>query len=392
MDNTATTLKAIVLSLLFSTVIIAVFFLGALADRLFVIKPLDALVGREGQPAAERQLSNPLRELLQPGEAISVADVAQVASDSVVTVAIQRQQPIFRQGGFGFFNFQVPTGETEQIQQDIGTGFVVTDDGLVVTNKHVVSDPQSEYLVVDKDGVEHQVTNIYRDPTNDLAILRVSELAAPPLVLGDSDQLRVGETAIAIGTALGEFRHTVTTGVISGLGRGIQASAGPFAGVETLEGVIQTDAAINPGNSGGPLMNALGEVVGVNVAVSAGAENIGFAIPINVVKASLDNFNETGQFERPFLGVRYQMISEEAALANEVPQGAYLLETVEGAVAAQAGLQSGDIVTRLAGEVLTTENDLATVINKLRVGERIEIEFWREGQRQTVTVTLRAAN
>ena len=304
---------------------------------------------------------------------------------------MQRQQPIFQNSGFGLFNFQVPTGETEEVQQDIGTGFVVAEDGLVVTNKHVVADGQVEYLVIDSAGVEHQVTDIYRDPSNDLAILQVADLKAPPLDLGDSETLRVGETAIAIGTALGEFRHTVTTGVISGLGRGIQAG-GPFFGLETLEGVIQTDAAINPGNSGGPLLNAAGQVIGVNVAVSAGAENIGFAIPINVVKASLDNFNQTGQFERPFLGVRYQMISEEAALANEVPEGAYLSEVVPDSVAAQAGLESGDIITRLAGDELTADNDLATVINQQQVGEQIQIEYWRAGQRETVTVTLRSAN
>lgn len=393
MDNTATTLRAIVLSIIFSTVIIAVFFVGALADRLFVIKPLDALVARSSEPAAEQQLSSvsPLRQLLQSGSTITVADVAESASASVVTVAVQRQQPIFQNSGFGLFNFQVPTGETEEVQQDIGTGFVVAEDGLVVTNKHVVADGQVEYLVIDSAGVEHQVTDIYRDPSNDLAILQVADLKAPPLDLGDSETLRVGETAIAIGTALGEFRHTVTTGVISGLGRGIQAG-GPFFGLETLEGVIQTDAAINPGNSGGPLLNAAGQVIGVNVAVSAGAENIGFAIPINVVKASLDNFNQTGQFERPFLGVRYQMISEEAALANEVPEGAYLSEVVPDSVAAQAGLESGDIITRLAGDELTADNDLATVINQQQVGEQIQIEYWRAGQRETVTVTLRSAN
>lgn len=401
MPDTFSQVRSLVNGIVISIIILAVFFFGALADRIFVIKPLDYLVARSGGPSGsnfqlpvsdqEGNTNSPLRQIMESGGEVSVADVSEAASKSVVTVAVQRQQQILSPGSFGgFFNFQIPTGEVEEIQQDIGTGFVAGDSGLVVTNKHVVSDSTVKYLVIDKDGKEHAVTNIYRDPANDLAILQAEDLVAPKLLLGDSDKIRVGEPVIAIGTALGEFRHTVTTGVISGLGRGIEATSG-FSQIETLEGVIQTDAAINPGNSGGPLLNAVGAVIGVNVAVSAGAENIGFAIPINVVSASLDNFNETGRFDRPFLGVKYQMISKEAALANDLPEGAYLHEVVVGSVAAESGLEVGDIITKFAGQTINSEADLATEINKQAVGKRIEIEYWRDGERKTVSLTLRTA-
>lgn len=394
-------LKSFLNGLVLSIIVLAVFFFGALADRIFLIKPLDYFASRTGRtksvelqslpPKQDENTNSPLRQLMESGKEISVADVAEEASKSVVTVAVQRQQQVFAPGNFGgFFNFQMPTGEVEDVQQDIGTGFVAGDSGLVVTNKHVVSDLSAKYLVIDKEGNEHAVTNIYRDPANDLAIIRAEKLVAPKLVLGNSDKLRVGEPVIAIGTALGEFRHTVTTGVISGLGRGIEAMSS-FSEVETLENVIQTDAAINPGNSGGPLLNSSGAVIGVSVAVSMGAQNIGFAIPINVVSASLDNFNKTGQFDRPLLGVKYQMISKEAALANNLPEGAYILEVIKNSVADKAGMKPGDIITKFANKEVDSKTDLASEINKQAVGNKIEIEYWRDGKKTTITPTLESA-
>jgi len=200
-----------------------------------------------------------------------------------------------------------------------------------------------------------------------------------PLEMGDSDNLKVGQFVIAIGTALGEFRNTVTTGVISGLGRGVEAGS-PFEGyVERLDNVIQTDAAINPGNSGGPLLNSAGQVIGVNVAVASGVENIGFALPINVIKDSLANFNKTGKFSRPFLGVRYQMISQKVALMNEVPEGAYIVEVVSGSSADKAGLKEGDIIVKVDGKGLKDlEGELAKAISQKKVGETIELEVYRD--------------
>jgi len=384
--------KTFFLGLSVSILILVSFFGGALADRVFGVKPLDYVLGRarlSSLPASSKNLNG--EGTLLPQNGGSVADVAESTSPSVVTVSIKQQQPVLDRNIFGFgFGMPSQPTQTEQVQRDIGTGFVVSDQGLVVTNKHVVSGDQSQYTVFDKDDKEYAVTNIYRDPTNDIAIIQIDGANLPALPLGDSDKLRVGQAVIAIGTALGEFRHTVTTGVVSGLGRGIQAG-NPVGGLmESLENVIQTDAAINPGNSGGPLLDSAGSVIGVNVAVTANAQNIGFAIPINVIRSSLENFNSTGQFNRPFLGVRYRMISEQAALFNEVPQGAYIMEVTPDSSAVAAGLQLGDIITELDGQSLK-ETDLAKYINGKKIGDTMTVKFWRETQQQTVTVTLRGS-
>jgi serine protease Do len=383
-------LRSFLLGTFLSILVLASFFFGAIADRIFVIKPLDAVVRRTGGGLEVASVKPDGTVSLLPlpvNGQYSVAEVVDRATPSVLTVSIRRQEQRFNPFSFGPFGFQLP-GEMEEVQRDIGTGFVVDSSGLVVTNKHVVSDVQASYLVIDKDNKEYTVTDIYRDPANDLAIIRVEGLSKPALPMGDSDSVRVGEPAIAIGTALGEFPQSVTSGIVSGVGRGIQAG-GAGVGLENLENVIQTDAAINPGNSGGPLLNAAGEVIGVNVAVTQGAENIGFAIPINIVKESINNFNETGQFDRAFFGVRYQRISEQAALANEVPQGTYVVEVVEGSAAAEAGIRTGDILTKFNGHNLS-EEDLATLINQTRVGDKVAVEYWRDNQRQTVSVTLRS--
>jgi serine protease Do len=384
--------KTFALGLSVSGLIIISFFGGALADRVFGVRPLDYLIGqRSGGLLPASSTNQPtLQGLLnQTG---SVADIAESASKSVMTVSIKKEQQVvdpFDQSIFGF-GFNVPqTGRTEQVQRDIGTGFVVDQQGLIVTNKHVVGDTTAQYSVIDKDNKEYAVKKIYRDPANDLAIIQVEGILLPPLPLGDSDKLRVGQPVVAIGTALGEFRHTVTTGVVSGLGRGIEAGD-PFGGiVESLENVIQTDAAINPGNSGGPLLDSAGSVIGVNVAVTANAQNVGFAIPINTIKASIDNFNQTGQFNRPFMGIRYRSITEQAALSNAVPQGAYLLEVVAGSAAADAGLKAGDIVTEFDGRSLK-DGELATLINQKKIGDKVSLKYWRQGQETSTEVTMKA--
>lgn len=386
--------RPFLLGLGLSILILISFFGGAIADRVFVIKPLDALIKRsDGFFSTNDSSSNSLLgQLSIPEGTQTVPQISEAASQSVVTVSIKKQQRVLEQvPGFFGFGIQVPNGRTEEIQQDIGTGFVVGEAGIIVTNRHVVSDPDAEYSVIDKNDKEHIVTQIYRDPTIDMAILKVEDLDAPVLPLGNSDAIKVGESVIAIGTALGEFRHTVTTGVVSGLGRAITAGDGLGGSIEALENVIQTDAAINPGNSGGPLLNASGQVIGVNVAVSANAQNVGFAIPINVIKASIENFNQTGKFERPFLGVSYRMITEQAALMNEVPQGAYVLGVQEGSTAAEAGIQEGDIITTFAGTVMKGDAQLAEIINSKKVGETIEIIYWRDGENKNVSVVLKSA-
>ncbi len=321
-----------------------------------------------------------------------VIDVVKKVSPSVVTVGISKvtSQNIFEIDPFDPFGvFRLPKTREEKIEQDIGSGFIITSDGLIVTNKHVVADPSAKYKVITHDDKSYEVQKIYRDPANDLAILKINASGLSPVEMGDSSKLQVGQLAIAIGTALGEFRQTVTKGVISGLGRGITAGS-PFEGfVERLDNVIQTDAAINPGNSGGPLLNSSGQVVGVNTAVASGSENIGFAIPINIVKEAIDNFNKTGQFSRPFLGVRYKMISRDLALLNEVPEGAYLVEVVSSSPADKAGLKQGDILIKFDGQPIKDDNGgLASLISKKKVGDTVTIEYWRNKEIKTVNVKL----
>lgn len=262
--------------------------------------------------------------------------------------------------------------------KDIGTGFIITTNGLIVTNKHVVPDVNTKYsAVIDKEVVE--IVNIYRDPVTDLAIVKVNKINLKPVTLGDSDKIKVGQSVIAIGTVLGEFRSTVTKGVVSGLGRGIVAN-NPFEGSERLDNVIQTDAAINPGNSGGPLFNLKGEVIGVNVAVSSGAQSIGFALPINLVKESVDNFGATGQFDRPFLGVAYKLVSRGASVENVVLESS----------ANKAGILAGDIITEVDGTKLATEKNtvLSTYINRKRIGESVKIKILRNNLEIILTVVL----
>jgi S1-C subfamily serine protease len=225
-----------------------------------------------------------------------------------------------------------------------------------------------------------------------LAILKINTNDLKPVDLGDSSKLKVGQFVIAIGTALGEFRHTVTTGVVSGLGRGITAGSPLEGAVERLDNVIQTDAAINPGNSGGPLLNTAGQVIGVNTAVSSQGQNIGFAIPINVIKDAIDNFNKTGQFNRPYLGVRYQIIDQRRAVAASVAQGAYVQEVIANSPADKAGIQVDDIITKLGDtELAGEEASLVNEISKHKVGDKLVVELWREGNTRSVTVTLEEA-
>ncbi len=354
---------------------------GAIADRLFEIKPLDYITQRSGQNFRVGDFNQRVLN-----EESVVIDVAENVSPSVVTVSIETpQRRVMEFSPFGGFRSRVEGGQP----QDIGTGFIVTSDGLVITNKHVVSDTGATYKVIAKDGKEYEVEKISKDPSNDLAVVKINASGLKPVELGDSGSLKVGQFVIAIGTALGEFRHTVTTGVISGLGRGISAGSVYEGYVERLDDVIQTDAAINPGNSGGPLLNSAGQVVGVSVAVAQGAENIGFAIPINIIKDALEQFKSTGSFaSKPYLGVEYQMIGQETALLNEVPQGAYVVRVVEASPAEKAGIETGDIITKMDGENLREEKGLADIISKKATGQSVSLEVWREGETKTFTATL----
>ena len=350
---------------------------GAIADRLFGFKPLDRFFPTRISTSGQKILK----------EDSVVIDVFKKVSPLVVTVQIQTpQKTVLQFNPFEGFSQRVEGGTP----QDIGSGFIVSKDGLIVTNKHVVSDASATYKVITSDNKEYEVKQISRDPSNDIAVLKIDAGGLSPVEFGDSQNLQVGQMVIAIGTALGEFRNTVTTGVVSGLGRGITAGSVYQGYVEQLDNVIQTDAAINPGNSGGPLLDSIGQVIGINVAVAQGAQNIGFAIPVNVVKDALNVFNQSGGkfMGKAYLGVEYQMISKQSAILNDVPQGAYVVNVVSGSPADKAGIQVGDIITKMDGKALTDTNALSDVIKTKKPGDSISIEIYRDQQPLTLNVTL----
>lgn len=306
-----------------------------------------------------------------------VIEIVEASRPSVVSIAVSKLTLSQGQG-------------VVDTSSNIGTGFIVDKSGLIITNQHVVSDQKSEYKVVTEDGVEYEVVEILRDDLNDIALIKIdtkgSELKE--LFLGNSDNLLVGQNVIAIGTPLGEYAGSVTTGIISGLNRSVTASSGWFgSSAKTYENVIQTDAAVNPGNSGGPLLNSQGEVIGVNFATTSGADNISFAIPINKVKDRVDEYRTYGKFIRPYLGVTYQMISEyEALYYSDIIPGALILRVDSESPAYSAGLRRGDIITEFGGEKVSIT--LGEMIQSHNVGEEVEIKYNREGQEQIINVTL----
>lgn len=276
-------------------------------------------------------------------------------------------------------------------EDSIGTGFIIDGKkGIVLTNRHVVDSENSTYSVVMGEGEEtYDVVEVYKDPVNDFAILQLNteDKELPQLRLGDSDKLKAGQTVVAIGNALGQFGNSVTKGVVSGIGRGIVASSGPFGVAEALDNVIQTDAALNPGNSGGPLLNLSGEVVGINVAVTQGAENIGFSLPINVLKPIIDGFNKEGKIVRPYLGVDVRLITADMVERGAPTIGAFVVSVVQGSPAEAAGIQSTDIITHVNGTRIDNENNtLQKIIAGLKVGQDVDVIVERDGRE----VTLRA--
>jgi len=307
----------------------------------------------------------------------AVISVVDKSSPSVVAIGVT-QRVINR-----FDPFSAPQSQSSTI----GTGFVVSDKGIIVTNKHVVSESGS-YSVITKDGQKFDVKRIYRDPTLDMAIVQIDGSNLKPLELGDSSKLKVGQTVIAIGNALGRFTNTVTTGVVSGLGRSVVAGD-PFGGSqESLDNLIQTDAAVNPGNSGGPLLNSAGQVVGVNVATTDQAQNISFAIPINAVKSIVDEFVTKGTVSRPYMGIRYEYLDRDQAILYRVAPGAYIHEVIQGGPASKAGVQEGDIITKIKGQDVNSDNTISDAIKDAKIGQSLDLEIWRNGQTQKVSVTL----
>lgn len=276
-------------------------------------------------------------------------------------------------------------------ESSIGTGFAVSTD-LVITNKHVVPDATSSYVVVDNKGKRFTSVQIFRDPLNDLAIIKVAGADFAPLVLGDSDKIKVGQTVLAFGNALGQFSNSVTKGIISGLGRGITAQSGVFGQAESLDNVIQTDAALNPGNSGGPLVDLNGEAIGINVAISSQGENIGFAIPINKVKELVDNFKAHNKIVRPLLGVNYVMVNQALATERGLAVGAFVSNVVAGSAAEEAGVKANDIVTEVDGVKVNDTSPLYKILNGKKVGDKVSLTIWRNGNIVRLSATLKEAS
>lgn len=286
-----------------------------------------------------------------------------------------------------------------QEQEGAGTGVIVSSDGLILTNKHVVQGAGT-VTVTNTDGKQFEGKILAVDSTNDIAFVKVEATGLPAAELGNSDKVEVGQKAIAIGNALGEYSNTVTTGVISGKQRPVQASDGQ-GNTETLTNLFQTDAAINPGNSGGPLLNIDGQIIGINTAVASGnnAQNIGFAIPINQVKGALESVKTRGVIVRPYIGVRYVMLTDSFAERNNLPvkQGALLrgneqtIAVVAGSPAAKAGLREGDIITKINDKEVTRDNPLQSVIVGFSPGDTVKVTYWRDSKEQTADVKLEEA-
>lgn len=279
-----------------------------------------------------------------------------------------------------------------------GTGFIITNDGLILTNKHVASDATASYTVILYDGTSYPAKVQSLDPIQDLAVLKIDAKNLPVVELGDSDQLKVGQWVVAVGNALGQFDNSVTVGVVSSKNRKISASDSNGTSAETLDGLIQTDAAINLGNSGGPLVNLAGQVIGINTAVASGAQSIGFAIPINMAKSAIDSIKTSGKIIRPYLGVRYIQITKDVAkeAGLSVDYGALVksgsglaqLAVVPGSPADKAGIVENDIILEINGEKINENNSLLKLVQQYKVGDTVELKVLSKGAEKTVKVKL----
>lgn len=359
--------------------------------------------------------------VVKVSEDSATIDVVKRVSPSVVSIIVSKDlsKVLDRTGDiFGFddfFEFGLPNdfrfepkakdekrGDKSQEKKEKqkvggGSGFIVDSNGLILTNKHVVSDADAEYTVVTNDGKEYPAKVLATDQVNDVAILKIDAKNLVSAELGDSDRLQIGQTVIAIGNSLGEYRNTVTRGVISGIDRSVQATDGAGQS-EVIQEAIQTDAAINPGNSGGPLLNLAGQVIGINTAVNRAGQSIGFAIPIAVAKRPLESFKKNGRIIRPFLGVRYRLINEDLVKKNNlsVNYGALVggnidkgeLGVIGGSPAEKAGLREGDIILSVDGMRIDAGNALANTIAKYAPGDEITLRVLSAGKERDVVVKL----
>lgn len=320
-----------------------------------------------------------------------ISSIAEDVGPSVVSINVQTSQ--ISNTFFGPQSF---------VRESAGTGFIISDDGYVVTNRHVIPDGDPEISITLSNGDTLEDVSVVGKTAEtdslDIAFLKINDAGdngLHPVTIGDSSSVEVGDSVIAIGNALGQLQNTVTSGIISGYGRDV--AAGSESGGESLVNLFQTDAAINQGNSGGPLVNLEGEVIGVNTAVAGGdAQNIGFAIPINDIKGLIESVLESGEFTRPFLGVRYVNLNDEIAQENDlaVDRGAYLIDTesgpavINGSPADEAGLKEGDVIVEVNNEPIDERNGLVSLLGQYSAGDQIQLKIQRGDEQLDHTVTL----
>lgn len=300
---------------------------------------------------------------------------------------------------------ELPHTKGGKIRIGGGSGFIVDPTGLILTNKHVVSERDAEYTVTTTAEDTYTAKVLARDPLNDVAILQINAEGAPELPsvsLGNSDAIELGQTVLAVGTALGEFQNTVSAGIVSGLSRFITAVTDTEGHSERLRGLIQTDAAINPGNSGGPLVNLQGEVIGINSAVVFGAQNIGFAIPVNKARRDLIELKKYGRIRRPFLGVRYillnPMLQKRFRLNSE--HGAFVLRegmpgrpaVIPDSAAARAGIQETDVIVELNNTPIDDKIGIEDILEKVSFGQTVPVKILRGGQEQMLSLQIEEPN
>ncbi|MFA5228226.1 MAG: trypsin-like peptidase domain-containing protein [Candidatus Paceibacterota bacterium] len=382
--------------------LIAVFLIGILgglsASYIFYLKLKQEIINA-GVPIVHSEKIVEKEYIPQTTQEQKIINVVKENSPSVVSVIAYKDMPIYEQTYSQDFFFIVPKLEqkgTERQQVSAGTGFIVSEDGMILTNKHVVSDVDAEYVVMMTDNKEYNAKVLARDPVQDLAIIKIEGADnLKPLKLGSVEDIQIGQTVIAIGNALGRFQNTVSVGVISGSGRTIVATGADFT-TEKLEDIIQTDAAINKGNSGGPLINLTGEVVGINTAISTEGQNIGFAISIDKAKKSIEQVKATGKISYPYMGIRYIMLDSEEAEKRgiKVEDGALIIgdennpAVIEDSPAEVAGIKDGDIILEVNGEKITYDNSLAKIISKYNSFDSLNLKILRSEQEMYLNIVL----
>jgi len=321
---------------------------------------------------------------------------------AIVSITMSKCLEFFESpsGIFGLEEF-FETPRRKKVKIGGGSGFIVDSSGIILTNRHVVEDPQAEYIVVLQNEEKYTPEILARDPINDVAILKIEKGELPTVELGDSSKLQLGQEVIAIGNALGLFRNTVSTGVVSGLSREIKAKSDITQEKTRLRGLIQTDAAINPGNSGGPLIDIEGKAIGINAAMVFGAENIGFALPINNAKRDLEELKKYGRVRQPFLGVRYLPITKELKERFNLPIdfGALVISepdvsrgikqaVVPGSPAARAGLKEADIILEIGNKKITADQPLDEALQNFKIGQQLPLKILRHGRQKTLKIIL----